>query len=305
MCVVNHDAVSEIVIRFAQTQSSGNGCSKLHQFENEFPFVAPLLKFANTKNLLRERMEAAMGLGRLELVRQVDKYGGVVYTEKALNIAASRGHLNCLRHALNKVQSTEFVRTDYFSEGALVSSNFYDQICCAGPTQRHFKMPNCREHYRAVSVVKLVRVAELHGQLECAKCLRAVRSSMFYCYSLSVPSSAINQEPLYSLQYLHEHGYRFDYHTAVAAARLGSLGCLRYYRQHGGRWHCTVLQVAALHGHLSCLQYVFERGCPLYLPFGQYSDCILYPLGLIKLAELGGHDDCVKYLISCRYRYYK
>ena len=87
------------IIHFDLTQPFIVFESELRPFENEFPLMRSLLYALDEQNPLCDRMEHAMEVGSIQLVRHLDTCGAPC-TMHALAIAAGSGHVICLEQAL-------------------------------------------------------------------------------------------------------------------------------------------------------------------------------------------------------------
>jgi hypothetical protein len=121
------------------------------------------------------------------------------------------------------------------------------------------------------------------------------------------------------LQYVHEHGARWDVNTCLDAAKNGHLTCLqyahenscawnestcyysalngqveclKYAHEHGCDWSYTSIFAAAKTNRLACLKYAYENGCPRAL--GKTAS--YYDMTLMSAAAGNGSLECLKYL---------
>ena len=105
-------------------------------------------------------------------------------------------------------------------------------------------------------------------------------TSIYGCYAIRDVASTGNLE---ILRELHQRGYPWAQHVAMAAIEGGHLQCLQYMHFNGCKIGSMDCDIAAASGQLACLRYLHEQGCP----WRQNMMC--------DLAAKGGHLDCLMY----------
>jgi len=88
-----------------------------------------------------------------------------------------------------------------------------------------------------------------------------------YLYGLGCP---VNVKPysfkrnvnLYTLEWLHDHGYEWTVGVCHAAAESGNLQALQLLRNKGCPWNDYTCILAAYYGHADVLCWAIENGCP-------------------------------------------
>jgi len=238
---LENNAIRASIVQFASAQPFAVIQPAFANFGNEFLFIKLLLQFKNTKNHPNQRMEAAMELGVIELVRQQDEGWNNLHTsDKAIYRAASLGYLDCLQYALQRVQAMSGGhRNAALSKKACLAAAEYGQL-------------HCLQYLHEFGVILDVQIgigAAAGGSLSC-------------------------------LQYYHEHGGDCDFQILSTAALHGRLTCLQYAHEHrcsansDERTHnnhlihtrhaaAPLVEQVAQRKHWSCVQYLIQQSFPL------------------------------------------
>ena len=156
------------------------------------------------------------------------------------SLAASGGHLECLRYAHEHGCPWKADTCTYAArQGRLECLRYAHEHSCP------WDADTCAQ-------------AADNGQLEC---LRYARNNGCPWDAVTCAWAA-GRGHLECLRYAHEHGCPWNADTCTYAARQGHLECLRYARNNGCPWKAVTCAWAAGQGHLECLRYAHEHGCP-------------------------------------------
>jgi len=204
--------------------------SELSKFKNEYPFVAIWISVVDEERSLESRMEAAMELGVLEVVKYLEERGAI-YTLMALTSATAGGKLTCLEYALR--MDTPHCDTSDLPKVAAE----YGQLECLQYL-----------HSLGLSLHECASAAAASGSLNCLKYVDDhLGPSFARVGEFDVCKAAAQSGHLQCLEYAHKQGYSILI-PCFAAASAGSEPCLRYAHLNGGSMSESVCTAAATAG---------------------------------------------------------
>jgi len=277
------EALSTYTIRkISQTAAEGGHLECLkYLHENEYP-------------LTENTSFAAASKGHLDCLKYLH-INGCPWTTYTCRLAAEHRQVECLRYLCE--------HDCPWNDGACIDAAIGGSVDC-------LKLARSRGYDLDAQIYDF---AALNGHVEMLKyldeqgcprgqsaCVKAAVRGHFavvkYAFEQGCPleyvdskgkrhlaANAAARQSLECLQYVYEHGGRWDKSTYTEVINTSKLDCLEYLHKHGCPWGEATFENAVRHGNLELVKYLHENGCP-------------QPENVCNTATERGSLECLKYL---------
>lgn len=255
------DEILNEVLTFILLDSDHLCDAVLSEFEQDFCYLKAVRTVRDTP--MRYRMQAAIKVGILEIVRYMHNHG---YSHIfACDDAASSGHINCLKYLHANGYKLTRNSCSIAAEGGnlecveyiLQNGGNLDCKCSAAAAREgHLNLLQYLHDQGCPWDISASRAAASMGHMKILEYLVSTGGPL----DVTVCLAAVGKLPL--LQYLHNQGCPWDSRAVSQAVHFGHLDCLQYLLEQGCPRSDSACTIAARYGYLDCLQYLHEHGCP-------------------------------------------